>query len=105
MKTATQLGRVIHETPTGPLFHIKPFETCAGLLKLLKIRKAYEDRPEKGDTDFTIENFEEFKTTYLKKPYFKLIQRPNFEMIELDDDSDVLVYFSNPPLDKQLGLK
>ena len=39
------------------------------------------------------------------KEGFKLIERPSMEMIELmEDGADVRVYFSNPPLDKQLGL-
>lgn len=106
IEVAKQLGEVIEETPTGPLFHISELETVAGYLKLLKIRKPDDLREEIGDADFTIDEYSEFKSKYLDKSNFKLIKREKFEMIELaDSDFDVLVYFSNPPLDQQLGLK
>jgi len=100
-----KMGKIIEETPTGPLFHIKPLGTIAGKLQLLKIRKPDEKRPELGDADFTIKNYSEFKKKYLSKKSFKLIIREKFEMIELlEPESDVLAYFSNPPLDEQFGI-
>jgi len=106
LKTAHQLGKVIKETPTGPLFHIKNIQTVAGTLQLLKIRAPDPTRPERGDADFTIPDYPKFKKQYLKKKGFKLIQRETSEMIELmDPEFNVRAYFSNPPLDKQLGLK
>ena len=106
VEVAEKIGKVIQETPTGPLFHIKPLETVSGVLKLLKIRIPDSTRPERGDADFTISNFLEFKRRYLSKPGFKLIQRKGFEMVELmDSEADVRAYFSNPPLDKELGIK
>ncbi|MBI1973394.1 hypothetical protein HYS54_01135 [Candidatus Micrarchaeota archaeon] len=99
------LGKVVDDTPTGPLFHIRPLDTVAGKLQLLKIRKQDITRPELGDADFTVENYLEFKKNHLQKEGFKLIIRKGFEMIELiDPEFDVRAYFSNPPLDKQLGL-
>lgn len=103
---AQKIGRIIKETSTGPLFHIKPLNTVAGKLQLLKIRKLDTTRPELGDADFTVENYSEFKKKHLSKIGFKLITRENFEMIELVDPKfDVRVYFSNPPLNEQLEIK
>jgi len=103
---AQEIGKVIEETPTGPLFHIQPLDTNAGSLQLLKIRKPDATRPELGDADFTVSNYPEFKKKYLPQKGFKLIVRKNFEMIELADPKfNVRAYFSNPPLDKQLGIK
>ncbi|RJQ17060.1 hypothetical protein C4573_03310 [Candidatus Woesearchaeota archaeon] len=97
-------GKIIEQTPTGPLFQIQPVNTVAGKLQLLKIRKPDKARPELGDADFTV-SYQEFKKKYLSQKGFSLIIRKNFEMIELKDPSfDVLAYFSHPPLDKQFGI-
>ena len=105
LEAARKIGKVIKETPTGPLFHIEPLETVSGVLRLLKIRIPDPTRPERGDADFTISNFSEFEKRYLSKSGFKLIKRKNFVMIELmDPDFNVRAYFSNPPLDKQLNI-
>lgn len=100
---AKTIGKIIKQTQTGPIFHIKPLETIAGKLYLLKIRKLELTRTELGDADFTISNYSKFKSKYLSQQGFKLIERENFEMIELiDSEFNVRAYFSNPPLDKQL---
>ncbi len=102
---AWKLGKIIRETSTGPLFHIKDLETVSGKLKLLKIRKPDKTRPEKGDADFTVTNYSDFKAKYLNESGFSLIKRENFEMIELVNPKfNVRAYFSNPPLDQQLGI-
>lgn len=102
---AHELGTIIQETPSGPLFKIS-LETIAGNLQLLKIRKPDATRPERGDADFSVSNYPAFKETYLNQPGFSLIQKENFEMIELyEKGNNIRVYFSYPPLDKQLGLK
>jgi hypothetical protein len=104
-KLASEVGKVIEDTPSGPLYHVKPIDTVAGPLKLLKIRQPDVIKPERGDADFTVSNYHDFKNKYLQQDRFKLIPRPNFEMIELmDSDFNVRVYFSYPPLDEQLGL-
>jgi hypothetical protein len=103
LKITSTIGKIIKETPTGPLFQIKPLDTVAGRLRLLKIRKPDITRTELGDADFTVSDYPKFKKKYLSRKGFKLIERENFEMIELiDSEFDVRVYFSNPPLDKQL---
>lgn len=102
---ATEIGKVIKDTPTGPLYQIAPLPTVAGNLQLLKIRIPDPTRPELGDADFTINDFLGFEKEYLQKPGFKRIQKEDFYMIELvDHDFNVRAYFSNPPLDEQLGL-
>lgn len=102
---ANSLGSVIRETPTGPLFQIKPLETVAGELQLLKVRLPDPTRPERGDADFTVVNYQLFKKRYLQEPGFGLIVKPDIEMVELmDQDSAVRAYFSYPPLDVLLGL-
>ena len=100
------IGKKIKETPTGPVFHIPPLNTAAGNLQLLKIRKPDPTRPELGDADFTVTNYAEFKKNCLSQKGFKLIVRENFEMIELVDPKfNARAYFSNPPLNEQLGIK
>jgi hypothetical protein len=94
-----KIGKIIKETPTGSLFKINPIDTVSGKLQLLKIRIPDTTRPERGDADFTVSNFPEFKKRYLSKKEFKLIEREDFEMIELvDSEFEVRVYFSNPPI-------
>ncbi len=105
LTVAQEIGRVIKETPTSPLFHIQPLKTVSGNLKLLKIRKPDPTRPELGDADFKVGDYSEFKKKYLPKTGFKLIPREDFEMIELVDTKfDVRAYFSNPPVSKQLNV-
>jgi hypothetical protein len=99
-------GRVIKETPTGPLYHIPPIDTVAGKLKLLKIRKPDQTRPELGDADFTVTNYPAFKKRFLPQDGFKLIVREDFEMIELvDPQFEVRSYFSSPPLTQQFKIE
>ncbi len=105
LRLAEEIGEIADKTPTGPVFkfHNRP-QTAAGKPKLLKIRTPDPTRPERGDCDFNT-NYPEFKKRYLKDPHFKLIKRPNWEMIELmDPEFDVRVYFSSTPLSKDLGI-
>ncbi|MCX6745579.1 MAG: hypothetical protein NTX00_01010 [Candidatus Parcubacteria bacterium] len=102
---AKQIGKIVLDTPTGPVFQISPLNTAAGQLKLLKIRIPDKTRPEQGDADFTVPNYNTFKKTYLDQDNFSLIEREEFEMIELMDPKfNVRAYFSHPPLDQQLGI-
>ncbi len=107
-REAAKIGNVIEDTPTGPLykFHIH-LQTSAGPLWLLKIRKPDLTRPQRGDADFTLKDYNFFKKKYLNDlEHFKLIDRGDFEMIELKDSKfDVLSYFSNIPLTAQLGIE
>jgi hypothetical protein len=103
---AKTIGEVVQDTSTGPIFKIAPLPTSAGTVQLLKIRKPDKSRPERGDADFTVSDYKKFKTVYLGKPGFKLIERPDFEMIELSDPTtDVLAYFSHPTQEQLMGLE
>ena len=98
-------GRILKETPTGPMYQIQPIETVAGALRILKIRKPDPTRPERGDADFAVSNYPEFKEKCLGRLGFNLIEREDFEMIELmDTDFNVRAYFSNPPVEEQYDL-
>ena len=101
---AGELGSVLEQTKSGPLFRIK-IETVAGTLQLLKVRNPDITRKERGDADFTVDDYSNFKTDYIGVRGFKVMTNKDFEMIELmDPDFDVRAYFSNPPLDQQMGL-
>lgn len=63
-----RLGTIAQETAMGPVFHIAPLATAAGDLELLKIRRPCPNRPERGDADFTVTDYETFKKTYHGKP-------------------------------------
>lgn len=103
---AQQLGTVAQDTAAGPVFHIAPLSTEAGELRLLKIRRPDPKRPERGDADFTVSDYQAFKQMYLGKPGFSLIKRPNMEMIELLDPTfHVLAYYSHPPLAEVLNIQ
>ncbi|MFA6322039.1 MAG: hypothetical protein WCX71_01010 [Candidatus Buchananbacteria bacterium] len=70
--------------------------------RILKIRKPDPKKPEKGDVDFTVSNYANFKKEYQNKKNFKLIQRDSFEMLELTEPgATVRAYFSNPPIEEQ----
>lgn len=104
LEEAHKLGTVIENTEKGSLFKID-LDTVAGKLKLLKIRIPDKTRPERGDADFTVSGYSAFKEKYLGQPGFSLILKEGWEMIELcEKGNNVRVYFSFPPLDKQLGL-
>jgi hypothetical protein len=105
LERASFTGEIVQETKTGPVFKFyKNPETIAGKPKVLKIRIPDKTRPQKGDVDFNT-NYLEFKNKYSNQRKFSLIEREVFEMIELRDDKyDVLVYFSNVPPSKQLGI-
>lgn len=98
-------GKVARETEMGNIYQVGPFETEAGILQLIKIRKPEIKKHERGYVDFTVPDYETFKQEYLASPNFKLTKRANYEMISLaDQEFDVRVYFAYPPIDQQLGL-
>ncbi|MFH0863509.1 MAG: hypothetical protein V1858_00260 [Candidatus Gottesmanbacteria bacterium] len=105
LKKASSIGKIVSETESGPIFKFnEPLSTAAGCPKVLKIRKPDPTRPQLGDVDF-ITDYQKFKEKYLDNRRFRLIQRTNFEMIELRDDTyKVLVYFSNIPPSRQFGI-
>lgn len=100
-------GKLVDDTATGPVYLVNPvISTKAGDCQLVKIRRPDENRPERGDTDFALESYEDFKQRYLGQENFKLIEREEFEMIELmDSHFNVRVYFSNPPVEEHSGIR
>ena len=96
---------VAQETAMGPVFQIASVSTEAGDLRLLKIRRPDPKRPERGDADFTLPDYQKFKTAYLSRSGFSLIERSDMEMIELVDPAfDVIAYYSYPPLGEVLKI-
>jgi hypothetical protein len=105
-KIVKTFSTVINETPTGIHYRIPPINTVSGPFEILKIRIPNKARPERGDADYNVENYEEFKKRHLRLKGFKLIKRKDHEMVELMElGADVRVYFSNPHVDKLLGIK
>ena len=97
---------IIEDTYSGPLFRLKDLKTVAGILKLLKVRRYDDKHLDLEDADFTVSNYEVFKNKYINKSNFKLISGEGYEMIELvEEKNEVRAYFSNPPLDEELGIK
>lgn len=98
LKIVKTLGTEVDpaKNSTGFTFSLHdPIPTNAGMLKFLKIRKPDPTRPQRGGPDFKINDYEAFKTSYMKKSgNFALIPRKGFEMIEIKG-IDVLVYIPN----------
>ncbi len=106
VKLTNKMGRIIKETPTGPIFLIEAIPTVAGDLRILKVRRPFEDKPQLGYADFNIADYPSFKKKYLSKEGFKLTIRKDYEMIGLKDSSyDVFAYFAYPPIDEQLNVR
>lgn len=106
LKAAAQLGAVLLQTPSGPIFHLlEPLDTVAGKLRLLKIRRPDAARPERGDADFTVKDYSALRAVAQVNPAFNIVTRPECEMLELvDADLGVRAYVSDKPLDEELGL-
>lgn len=103
---AEQVGTLAKSTNTGPVFVVPDITTDAGILRVFKVRKPDPTRPEKGDADFGLDDYVSFKFECLDKPGFKLIERADFEMIELvDPEFEVRAYFSNPPVEEHAGIR
>lgn len=106
-KEVATLGSVAKETKMGNVYLLhEAIETAAGPLRIVKVRKPDPTRTEQGDADFTVADYPAFKKEYVDKPGFKLIARPDMEMIELKDTKfDVLAYFSHPTLGEVIGVE
>ncbi|MEX0616739.1 MAG: hypothetical protein WD231_02935 [Candidatus Woykebacteria bacterium] len=105
-KEVASLGKVVQDTHTGFTYLLnQPFNTKAGPLSLVKIRKPDPLRKERGDTDFNTD-YPEFKKKYANKPDFELLKREDFEMLRLSaPNHDVMVCFSSIPLSKVLSIE
>ncbi|HEX2903369.1 MAG TPA: hypothetical protein VHO01_07910 [Jatrophihabitans sp.] len=106
LRSVSARGRLADDTPTGPVFVVAGIQTDGGECRVVKIRKPDPTRPERGDADFAAQDYEGLKLTSVDAEGFKLISRPDFEMIELMDPAyDVRVYFSNPPVEQHRGIR
>jgi hypothetical protein len=111
---AQSLGSEVKNTEMGKVYLLhEAIETVAGPLRIVKVRKPDPDtapvmktgQASQGDADFTLADYQAFKKAHLNEPGYKLITRPDMEMIELaDKDFDVLAYFSHPTLAEVLGI-
>lgn len=97
---AKDLGNIFEDTPSGPKILLR--EPIAGA-RVLKVRQFDPTKTERGDVDFSISDYKNFKAKYLQdSEHFKLIERDTFEMIELmESGGAVRAYFSNPPIEEQ----
>lgn len=104
LSLAEEIGNIIQNTPTWPLYKIC-IDTVAWPLSLVKVRKPDPTRIERWDADFTLSGYHTFKEIKLWTPWYSLIEREKFEMIEYKKDwENVLLYFSSPSLTQQLGI-
>ncbi len=83
---AQEAGEVEASTPTGAVFRLKPFDTRAGKLELLKIRVPTRSKREGGEAGFTVGNYAAFKEKYAGRAGFKLVTREKLETVELSDE-------------------
>lgn len=100
------LGDVAEETSTGKTYKLSvTYNSPAGQLNLIKLRNPDNTRPQRGEPDFRVKNYAAFKQKYINIPGMKLIERSDYEMLELSNPKfDILVYFPNKPLGLELGL-
>ena len=90
----TTLGSPYNENNGPRVILYEPIRTNGNAITHLRIRKPDPERPQVGCNDFETD-YESFKSQYLEKypDNLKLIQRPEYEMIELSDPTfDVLAY-------------
>lgn len=95
-------GTKVHQKETGSIYKLhEALPTSFGPLHFIKTRIRDVQKPFLGAPDFIVQNFAEFKKEFLEKENFTLIERPEYEMIELwDTDYKVLLYFPNSSIGK-----
>ena len=106
-RLVSQAGNIANVTATGTVYVIPQVSTGNGLLRILKVRAPHESRPERGDADFrlTPEGRLALAARIEDDPGLTLVERDEFTMIELRDDSfEVRAYFSDPPVEQHGAL-
>jgi hypothetical protein len=95
-------GAVLADTTaTGPVYIVPAIATVRGSLRVLKIRNPDSTRTERGDADYAVSRYSDLKAAVLGRAGFQLIQRADYQMIELlDEKYDARVYFSDPPVEQ-----
>lgn len=105
-EAALKYGTLAKQTHNGPIVILPAIKTSGGTLRIVKIRQPDTTRPERGDADFAVDDYAKFKETHLSKDGFTLIQKPEFEMLELmQPGAQTRAYFSNPPVEEHEGIK
>jgi hypothetical protein len=104
---AKTLGKEVdmESAKTGHTYELfEPLQTSVGLLKLVKIRKPDQVRPQRGAPDFKVKNYQEFKNKYIRSSgNFTLMLRKDYEMIEIKG-IDVYVYIPDRLLTERMKL-
>lgn len=94
-QTAINMGELESEH-NGPYVKLNnPIKLKNNKLSMLRIRQPDPYRMQVGCNDFSVSSYKEFKERFLssKKDNLRLIERPDYEMIEFfDPDFDVLSY-------------
>jgi len=97
-----KFGRIINQTSWGNTYEVC-IQTPAGMLRVLKLRIPDNSRPERGDANFTVSEFDVFKKKYSKYDGFRLIKYLDREIMEFKKDgAGYRVYFSNPQVDVKI---
>jgi hypothetical protein len=94
-------GTVVIEKLSGSYYKLhEPLDTPAGIIKCCRVRRHDEKHIEKGYADFEVKNYSKFKSEYLHKPHFTLLEDSGEEMIELRDQLyPVRAYFLSGTID------
>ncbi len=103
---AESRGILAKETKNGPVCVIPPIATDAGLVRVVEVRAPDEIRVGRGDADFRVEDQAAFKSKFRNRDGFSLMERQDFEMIELlVAECNTRAYFSNPPVEQHDGIR
>jgi molecular chaperone GrpE len=73
-------------------------------VKYIRIRKPDSKNSQKGFVDYSVEDYEDFKSRYAKSEVVKVVKSHNgSELLELrDNEFDVLIYIPQNPLSQEL---
>jgi len=89
-------GKVSDKQPTGDYYLLDtPMKTDFGNIKNCRVRKPDNDHPQVGYVDFEVTDYNDFKSKYVKKPGFKIINNVHgIELVELwDKNYSVKAFF------------
>lgn len=95
VKVASTLGEVVEANNGIAIMPKEPIKTASQTISKLRIRKPDPYRTQVGCNDFDAGDYQEFKEKYLvaNPNNLRVIQRPEYEMIEFyDPDFDVFSY-------------
>jgi len=97
------IGKEVEETETGITYLLDtPYAVENDSVRLIKLRHPDPTRIWRGDVDYKLAEYNKYQLLSIADS--KLIERPGYSMVEITDPlSDVLLYFSNPPLSQDLG--